>query len=152
MSGLKPRPSIETVRIWNSEPLLRNCKGLYPEPKARWSKNFALPDRFRQAYHTLCDAQFQPRGLPSRSPALLLFLTKCNNVPPDHGYYTTFTLPRSRGRPPTLVNGQAQFPIRVSHRRHRRYRVGGYKRSLQRELLHRSRKRARHRRWLRSQT
>ncbi len=78
---------------------------VYPEPKARWSKNFALPDRSRSSYPTLCDAQFQLQGLPQLPPALHLFSTKCNNVSFHPGYYTSFTLPRSCGRPPTNVNG-----------------------------------------------
>ena len=58
-----------------------------------------------QAGSTPSDAHFRPGGLPRSRLALHYFSTKCNNVPPVHGYYT-FKLPGSCGQPPTHLNGK----------------------------------------------
>src|SRR4249920_3101147 len=113
----------------------------------------SLPFRAGPGYPTLPSVMhgFVPEGCLATLPALQLFSTKCNNLPSHHGYYTSFTLPRSRGPPPNQLNGQTQIPLRLALRSHRRHRLASSEGRARRPLLHRSRKRARHRRRLRSQ-
>src|SRR6202040_3244019 len=44
---LRRKPRLNPLVSWNVPPFDRRQPQVYPEPKARWSKNLALPDRSR---------------------------------------------------------------------------------------------------------